>query len=308
MADYNSLPITQLQPGLAVQLTDVYAAVDINDPTQSPSGSTKKYTISQLQDYISVQTTGSNILSADVATTENLVASYVNGTGGIGATLSNAGTFIALTIDGINVAVGDRVLVWLQNTSYENGVYEVTDIGSASTRWILTRVTDYNGHVPLQIDRGDFIGVTLGATNALEFWFMTSETPLVVGVDPIIFETAVTAAPPSGQAWFDVTSSPQVMVAGAGYVANTLGLCSLIMPVSANVGDKIDIQARGNTLFRITQNTGQQTFIGNVGTTVGPTGYIESIDLGSSLTLVCTVANTEFHVLTSPQGSGFTII
>ena len=49
MGDYNSTPITQLQPGAIVLPTDVYAAVDVTDFAQSPSGSTKKYTVGQLQ-------------------------------------------------------------------------------------------------------------------------------------------------------------------------------------------------------------------------------------------------------------------
>ena len=48
MSQYNSEPITQLTPGLTVKLTDVYPAVDVTDLTQSPSGSTHKYTVSQL--------------------------------------------------------------------------------------------------------------------------------------------------------------------------------------------------------------------------------------------------------------------
>lgn len=44
----------------------------------------------------------------------------------------------ALTVDGISVAINDSVLVSEQSTSFHNGVYEVTQLGTIFTPWILT--------------------------------------------------------------------------------------------------------------------------------------------------------------------------
>ena len=49
--------------------------------------------------------------SCRVGTTANLSATYSNGTVGVGATLTNSGTQVALTIDGITMVADDRVLV-----------------------------------------------------------------------------------------------------------------------------------------------------------------------------------------------------
>ena len=78
-----------------------------------------------------------------VATTANLaVATPVNtGTLGVGATLISQSVG-ALSIDGVSPIVGDRVLVKDQTTGSQNGIYAVTDVGSASTTWTLTRATD----------------------------------------------------------------------------------------------------------------------------------------------------------------------
>lgn len=54
MSYYNSTPITQLTPGTASKITDVFAAVDTTDTTQSPSGTTKKYTLAQIQNYLNI--------------------------------------------------------------------------------------------------------------------------------------------------------------------------------------------------------------------------------------------------------------
>lgn len=56
--------------------------------------------------------------------------------------LTNSGTLAALVIDGVTMAVNDRVLVKNQATVSQNGIYYVSAIGSASVAWTLTRATD----------------------------------------------------------------------------------------------------------------------------------------------------------------------
>ena len=71
-----------------------------------------------------------------VATTANLTATYSTGT------LTNSGTQVVLTIDDQVLTVGDRVLVKDQSTAPQNGIYIVTNTGSVSTNWVLTRSSD----------------------------------------------------------------------------------------------------------------------------------------------------------------------
>ncbi|MFM4814670.1 phage tail fiber protein [Aeromonas dhakensis] len=75
----------------------------------------------------------------DCATTTNLSAAYVNGSSGVGATLTNNSTLAALAIDGVTVTVGMRVLVKNQTAAAQNGIYTVTKVGSATEAWVLTR-------------------------------------------------------------------------------------------------------------------------------------------------------------------------
>ena len=75
----------------------------------------------------------------DCATTANLSAAYVNGSSGVGATLTNNSTLAALTIDGVTCSAGMRVLVKNQTAAAQNGIYTVTNAGSASEAWVLTR-------------------------------------------------------------------------------------------------------------------------------------------------------------------------
>lgn len=78
---------------------------------------------------------------ARVATTAALSVSYVAGSQGVGATVTSTVTQV-LTLDGVSPIVGDRVLVKDQASALQNGIYTVTNVGSVSTPWILTRATD----------------------------------------------------------------------------------------------------------------------------------------------------------------------
>jgi hypothetical protein len=119
-----------------------------------------------------------------VATTSSLTATYANGTAGVGATLTNSGTQAALTIDGVALVVGNRVLVKDQATGLQNGIYTVTNIGSVSTNWILTRASDYD--VVAQTVRGDTVSIISGTASSASLWMLTS-TITTIGTDSFTF-------------------------------------------------------------------------------------------------------------------------
>ena len=86
-------------------------------------------------------------LAVKVATTAALpgTPTYDNGTAGVGATLTRSSNGTTGTIDGVtaaNLMAGDYILVKNQAAQLQNGVYEVTQQGTASLPYILTRVTE----------------------------------------------------------------------------------------------------------------------------------------------------------------------
>lgn len=121
-----------------------------------------------------------------VATTANLTATYVNGTSGVGATLTNADVQNVLIIDGITLSVNDRVLVKNQTSVLQNGIYIVTNVGSISTNWVLTRANDYD--VIAQTIRGDTIAIISGTVNSSSLWMLTT-TINSIGIDDFTFAT-----------------------------------------------------------------------------------------------------------------------
>lgn len=131
----------------------------------------------------------------------NLAATYDNGTAGVGATLTNSSTQAALVIDGVTLDVADRVLIYNQTNSYENGIYTVTDTGSVSTNWVLTRATDADSYAvsdPDGLGEGDAFFVKEGDTGAGELYVMNTSGVITFGTTPIMFtviaETAVYTA------------------------------------------------------------------------------------------------------------------
>jgi len=120
----------------------------------------------------------------------NLVATYNNGTDGVGATLTNSGTQAALVIDGITVSVADRVLIYEQTDQTQNGVYVVTDVGSASTNWILTRASDadtYEIDSPEGLSEGSTFFVQQGVTGAGETYTCNTVGVIIFGTTNITF-------------------------------------------------------------------------------------------------------------------------
>ena len=119
-----------------------------------------------------------------VATTNNLTVTYDNETSGVGATLTNSGIQEALVIDGVTLVVGNRVLVKDQTDSIQNGIYTVTNVGSITANWVLTRASDYD--VVEQTVRGDIVSIISGTTSGASLWMLTS-TITIIGIDSFTF-------------------------------------------------------------------------------------------------------------------------
>jgi hypothetical protein len=185
------------------------------DPTAALQLSTKQYVDGQVA---SVSNTTFHA-SVGYATTSDLgTVTYSNGTGGVGATITNAGTQAALTIDGYtftatDVTNGTRVLVKNQSSGLQNGIYVVTNQGSGSTNWVLTRSTDFNtvGTGPNYIETGAAAFVTGGTSNGSTSWVMNTIGTITVGSTALV--------------WVQTSSSGNITVtAPITKTGNTIGL------------------------------------------------------------------------------------
>ena len=88
------------------------------------------------------------------------------------------------TVDGVSVAVADRILVTGQSSGAENGIYRVTVVGSGSNgTWVRTSDADAN-----DIKAGMSVMVTEGTTYADTVWKLTTDDPITVGTTALTFE------------------------------------------------------------------------------------------------------------------------
>ena len=153
----------------------------------------------------------------------NLNATYDNGTSGVGATLTNAGTQAALVIDGVTMVLNDRVLIYEQTNAAHNGVYTVTNVGSASTNWVLTRATDADSYSPSDPDalgQGDAFFVSEGAAGAGETYVMTTEGTITFGTTDITFSQISATQIYSAGDGLTLTGTTFAVGAGTGVTVN----------------------------------------------------------------------------------------
>ena len=121
--------------------------------------------------------------SSHVATTACLTSTYNNGSSGVGATLTNAGTQAALSIDGQTLASSERVLIKDQTAACHNGIYSVTTVGDGSTNWVITRTTDFDSST--EVTSGAFTFIETGSTNGDHGFVMTSDGTITIGTTAI---------------------------------------------------------------------------------------------------------------------------
>jgi hypothetical protein len=171
-----------------------------------------------------------------LATTAALPANtYNNGTSGVGATLT-ANANGALSVDSTLTVVSERILVKNEVAGANNGVYVVTQVGSAGTPYILTRATDFDtvGTGVDQIDEGDFFLVTSGTANANTAWVQQTAPPITIGTTAIVFQQF--SAPITYTAGTGLNESPAYTfnIANTTVSANTYGSASAVPVFAVN--------------------------------------------------------------------------
>jgi len=230
------------------------------------------------KEYVDAAVAGLNVHeSVNAATTAALTATYTAGTTGadtgtgVGATLTNSGTQAALVIDGYTTFVGDRILVKNQATQTQNGVYVVSNVGSVSTNWVLTRATDYDNHeIGTDVAAGDFTFVQHGSINATTGWIQTGTNPITIGSSNLTFT--------------------QFSVAGVYSAGTGLTLTGTQFSIT-NVGT-------AGTYFQVTTNGQGQVTAGSNPTTLAGFGITDAQGLNANLTDISAISqgSNEFIV------------
>jgi len=167
--------------------------------------------------------------AVNLATTAALPANtYNNGTSGVGATLTGNANG-ALSVDSTLTTASERILVKNEAAGANNGVYTVTQVGSAGTPYILTRATDFDsvGTGVNEIDEGDFFLVTSGTANVNTAWVQQTPPPITIGTTALVFQQF--SAPITYTAGTGLSESPTYTfnIANTG-TAGTYGSSSFV--------------------------------------------------------------------------------
>jgi hypothetical protein len=143
--------------------------------------------------------------------TNNEVDTWTPSGSGVGKTLTSPGNATSYNdIDGVTLALGDRVLVkdfGAGASDASNGIYEVTQLADGATNpCVLTRATDFDEDA--EVNQGDSVFVSEGTVAA-------KRTYALITADPITVDT-------TAQEW-SIVSGPGLITAGAGLLdtANT---------------------------------------------------------------------------------------
>ena len=153
----------------------------------------------------------SNLPYVHAATTAPTAGIYLAGTTGadggtgVGATLT-APANARLVVDGHTLNNGERVLYWQNTNATTNGVYYVTDQGSASTKWVLTRADFADNQIAGEIAFGKYVYVQTGSTYGGKNFKITAtgtgpNGSLIIGTENITF--ALTTEANAQDDWFD---------------------------------------------------------------------------------------------------------
>ena len=247
----------------------------------------------------------------------NLSVTYNNGTNGVGATLTNTGTQEALVIDSVTMVVADRVLVYEQSDATQNGVYVVTDIGSASTNWVLTRSSDTDtsgASDPDAFGKGDAFFVLEGAVGAGELYVMNTSGTIIFGTTDITFtQVASTAVYSAGT---DLTLDGTTFNLNSTIAADTTGnaATATALETARTIGG-VSFDGTSNVNLAGVNTTGNQDTTGNAATATAwetartvtlsgdVSGTATGVDGSGNISITATVADDSHnHTIANVDG------
>jgi hypothetical protein len=197
------------------------------------------------------------------------------------------------TVDGTSLALTNRVLVTAQTTGTENGIYEVTVVGSGSNgTWVRTEDANATG----DIKGGTIIMITEGTVYADTQWKLTTDNPITIG------STALTFAR-NGNAAFGVVAVSGQSDLVSDQIGDTLTLVAgSNVTLTTNAGtDTLTIAAGGGGATVSSDTTTNAERLIYVGSTT--TGTLSAVTQDSGLTYnPSTGSLTSATFITGSQG------
>jgi len=249
---------------------------NVANPVQDADAANKAYVDSVAQ--------GLDVKASVTLATSAALPSYTynNGSSGIGATLTGTANG-ALSINSTSTTANARVLIkdevgtFVNNSTPSaafNGIYIVTQTGSPTTPYILTRSTDFDSGSPSGEIPGAFTFVEYGSTLADTGWVCNTDAPITVG------STSITFVQFSGAGSY--TAGSGLSLTGTQFNVLTDGNAN---PTTAINGSNQLVIPAGAALT--TPNIGAAT-----GTSLSVTGNVTSGNVNTTLVAATTLSAT----------------
>lgn len=195
---YKSNPVSAANPGvvttdsgsISAAMTGTTVRMFINaGPVQLNNTNVTLTYVDATHYSIGVDTSGMGKILASsnhvTATVLPNAPTYSNGTAGVGATMT-AGSNAALVVNGANPTTSQRVIVKNQATPAQNGIYTVTNAGSAGAAWVLTRATDFDQAAEMIAGSASSLDALIDSNSTM---YVLASTISTVGTDAITFNS-----------------------------------------------------------------------------------------------------------------------
>lgn len=248
--------------------------------------------------------------TANWAATRTAGSADASGGNGVGEYLT-ASANGAIVIDGVSLAVGDRVLLKDQTDAKQNGIYVVTNAGGSSVASVLTRATDADNSVDGEVREGMFAFVQNGTTNNRDGYVLLAEASrsgeiFQLGTDSLTFSQFTGALPVDISTGLkkdgDTISVDTDVIANRGYV-DTIAAAQLTKDGAQD--SAIDAAVTRITAVEGVNSTQATTLTSHTSTLATHTTDIATN--ASNIAAAVTVNNTQNTRLTSLEAADVSI-
>jgi len=284
--------ISNLQATVITYTLDTFAAAvgpvniggqrltNVGTPTTGTDGANKAYVDANIQGLSPKPT-------ARAATTAALPANtYANGAAGVGATLTATANG-ALTVDSYAAALNDVLLIKNEAATANNGLYVLTQLGTGSAPYILTRHVDMDQATEFG---GALIPVeNVGTVNANSLWLCNVANSITVGTTSVVLTqlNSSTALSGSTSVLISANVASVIVQAGGGILSGASGLY-----LDGTVGVKkyaVSVGDGASLSYTITHNLGTQDVIVGLYQAASPYAVVDT-DIANATTNTITLA------------------
>lgn len=156
-----------------------------NDGTLAADSATLVPTQAAVKAYVNTVSGGFSFITPPAIANQatNFAATYNNGTAGVGSTLTQSVAAVVV-VDGVTPTLNQYILFSGQTSALQNGLYQITTLGTSMVQAVFTRATSYD--TTSEIVPGSLITVTGGNTYGGSVW-METNTVSSIGTDAINF-------------------------------------------------------------------------------------------------------------------------